>query len=193
MYLAIRSNAFCICNLCNIFPRHSRYAEVRASIPDEFDLNVRDIITKGLTLDTYRTAKGHVRDTFVIVKEDGSISSSEITLEDGQVGDLKVFGVADFRGKHVQGREESTRVPGKIVGATIESGVVKGIKSLTVSGPTHLEQNLDVIGDALIDGGLTVGGSVLGSGPYVDVSDKRLKRNIQRLASENIVQKLSKE
>ncbi len=162
---------------------------------DEFDMDVRDIVTKSLTLDTFRTAKDYVRDTFVILKQDGSISSSDIVFEDGQIGDVKVFGIADFRGKHVEGEEY--RVPGKIVGATVESGMVKDITQLTVAGPTYLGQNLDVSGDVLIDGGLTVGGSVLGSGPYVDVSDKRLKSNVKRLqnffdSSKSIVQQLSK-
>lgn len=161
---------------------------------EEFDLDVRDINTKTLTLDTYKNAKGYLRDTFVILKEDGSIASSNITFEDGWIGNMKVFGVADFRGKNQEVGDDGSRTPGKIVGAAIEAGTIKRIEELSVSGPANLEQNLDVRGDAFVDGGLTVGGSVLGSGPYVDVSDKRLKRNIKsiRTSFDNVIENLSK-
>ncbi len=150
---------------------------------DKFDVHVRDVNAKSLTLDTYKMAKSYLRDTFIVLKENGSLSSSNITFEDGWVGDMKVFGIMDFRGKRLDNEGEESRIPGKVFGASIESGTIKGIKEFSVSGPAFLEQNLDVRGDAYVDGGLTVGGSVLGSGPYVDVSDKRLKKNIRRLRS----------
>lgn len=45
--------------------------------------------------------------------------------------------------------------------------------------------------DAFIHGGLTVTGTVLGSGPYVDMSDARLKTNITVIGDGRVLDALS--
>lgn len=37
--------------------------------------------------------------------------------------------------------------------------------------------------DAFIDGTMTVGGAVMGRGPYMDSSDARLKRDVREISS----------
>lgn len=155
---------------------------------DQFDLNVRNIDTHSLTLKTFRDSKSHVKDAIVVIKDDGSLTSSNILIDNGWIGNMKIFGNVDFKGKYVD--SEHTRVPGKILGAVIEGGRVKELEELSVSGPTSINDNLDVKGDAFIDGSLTVGGSVLGSGPYVDVSDIRLKTNVKRISCAGMLEKL---
>jgi uncharacterized protein YjbI with pentapeptide repeats len=157
---------------------------------DNIDLNVRNINTKSMVLKTLKESKNHLKDALVIVRDDGSLTNSNISLEDGWVSDMKVSGSVDFRGKHVVSEER--RKPGSILGATIEGGSVKELDDLSVSGSVHFKANLDVKGDAFIDGGLTVGGSVLGSGPYVDVSDKRLKTKVKNISSEGMLESLTK-
>jgi len=45
--------------------------------------------------------------------------------------------------------------------------------------------DLDVFGDGSVGGTLVVGGTVMGSGPYVDSSDARLKQNVRDLFSDD--------
>jgi hypothetical protein len=56
-----------------------------------------------------------------------------------------------------------------------------------IESTTKLKQERDgpfiIDGETFMDGSLTVSGSVLGSGPYVDVSDERFKSNIQKMNS----------
>jgi hypothetical protein len=156
----------------------------------EIDLDVKNIFTNSITLKTLRDTKGHVADALVVVKDDGSLSASSIVLEeDGWVGGMKVSGNIDFKGRYAKTGDIKT--PGKILGASIEGGRVVSLEHLSVSGPTSMSDNLDVKGDAFVDGGLTVGGSVLGSGPYIDVSDERLKTKVQKIVSTGMLEKLS--
>ena len=159
---------------------------------DELDLDVRNIKTKTLTLSNFADSKTHIKDTLVIVREDGSLTSSKIELENGWIGDMKVDGSIDFIGNRVYPDNVLRRKRGKIIGANIQGGKALELEELSVLGEALLGNSLRVNGDTYIDGGLTVSGSVLGSGPYVDVSDRRLKKNVQRISCEGILEKLSK-
>eukprot|EP00985_Skeletonema_marinoi_P008715 scaffold3972_cov112-Skeletonema_marinoi.AAC.1 len=53
-----------------------------------------------------------------------------------------------------------------------------------------VEADLQVSGEAYLEGSLAVAGSVLGGGPYVDISDRRYKRNIQHLNSSGVLEDL---
>eukprot|EP00986_Skeletonema_menzelii_P008825 scaffold3838_cov157-Skeletonema_menzelii.AAC.15 len=58
---------------------------------------------------------------------------------------------------------------------------------VTMSKSLQVETELQVSGDAYIEGSLAVAGSVLGGGPYVDISDKRYKRDIQNMDSSEVL------
>ena len=125
----------------------------------------------------------------VIASIDGSLISLNISLEDDWIRDTKIAGSIDLRGKHIDA-VEGRKIPGKLLGASIEGGSNKEVRHLSVSGLTHIENNLDVKGDAFIDSGITVLGSVLGSGPYVDVSDKKLKIKVKNISSTGMLHNL---
>ncbi len=167
---------------------------------DEFDVDARDIKAQSFTLRPLMDSKKHFKDTLAVVRDDGSLTNSNIELEEnGWIGDMKISGsIRFYNGEHESGsetRESETRGGrnrGKILGAALEGGTVKELEKLHVGGPSHLENNLDVKGDVFIDGGLTVGGSVLGSGPYIDVSDERLKADVKPISCEGMLEKLTK-
>lgn len=54
-------------------------------------------------------------------------------------------------------------------------------KDLTVRGGMSVHGPSNFVDEVLIDSTLTVRGSVIGSGPYVDSSDARFKRNVTPL------------
>ena len=116
---------------------------------NSFDVDIRNINIKSLTLSTLRESKTHLDDALVIASNDGSLISLNISLEDGWIRDTKISGSLDLRGKHidsVEGRE----IPGKILGASIEGGSNKEVRHLSVSGLTHIENNLDEVMHSLI-------------------------------------------
>jgi hypothetical protein len=71
---------------------------------------------------------------------------------------------------------------GAIVGAVVTGAKIDTAVSLAVDGDSTIKGDAHFGGEVFIDGSLTVGGSVLGSGPYVDASDERFKKNVERLS-----------
>ena len=63
-----------------------------------------------------------------------------------------------------------------LTNASISAGDIK-TNILSVSGVAELG------GDVFVDGSVNVRGSVIGSGPYIDSSDKRFKTNITTINS----------
>ena len=61
---------------------------------------------------------------------------------------------------------------------------------VTMSKTLQVETDLQVSGEAYLEGSLAVAGSVLGGGPYVDISDKRYKRDIQDMNSSEVLERL---
>eukprot|EP00574_Skeletonema_japonicum_P012493 CAMPEP_0201724782 /NCGR_PEP_ID=MMETSP0593-20130828/8408_1 /ASSEMBLY_ACC=CAM_ASM_000672 /TAXON_ID=267983 /ORGANISM="Skeletonema japonicum, Strain CCMP2506" /LENGTH=389 /DNA_ID=CAMNT_0048216083 /DNA_START=110 /DNA_END=1279 /DNA_ORIENTATION=- len=59
-----------------------------------------------------------------------------------------------------------------------------------MSKSLQVKTDLQVSGEAYLEGSLAVAGSVLGGGPYVDISDKRYKRAIQDMNSSDVLDKL---
>ena len=66
---------------------------------------------------------------------------------------------------------------GSIRNTLLEDVTLHKVKSLEVKGSTEL------LAETLIGGSLTVHGTVMGSGPYVDSSDVRFKKDIRPLTS----------
>ena len=53
-----------------------------------------------------------------------------------------------------------------------------------------VDGDLRFSGEAYLEGSLAVAGSVLGGGPYVDISDRRFKHNIQQMNGMEVLNKL---
>ena len=148
---------------------------------DEFDIKGRNVAAEAFTILPYQKSKRHFMDALAIVDTDGVLRSANLTLEDGWIENAKFAGDIHFRADQRQGR---------IVDAAIEGGTMKGVEELSVVGHVKFQSGLSVQEDTYIDGSLTVGGSVLGSGPYVDVSDARLKTNINEISSNDIMDRM---
>ena len=63
-------------------------------------------------------------------------------------------------------------------------------EDVSMSKSLQVETDLLVSGEANVEGSLAVAGSVLGGGPYVDISDKRFKREIQGMNSTEVLDRL---
>jgi len=153
---------------------------ISGSINGNIDVSVDSIKAKSISLSDITEDKTVTSDGLAVLGLDGRLKMGPILIdkESGSVGDFKVHGTVDF-----------TR-QGKIKDALVMGGTVDGLEKLSVSGETELGSGLQVVGETYLDGSLTVSGSVLGSGPYVDVSDKRFKKNIKRMDSASILNKL---
>ena len=151
------------------------------SIDGNIDVAVDHIKAKGISLTDIQDDKTITTDGLAVLGLDGKLKMGPITIDDssGSLGNFKVHGTIDF---------EQQR--GKIKDANIVGGTVDELKKLSVAGETELGMGLQVIGESYLDGSLTVSGSVLGSGPYVDVSDKRFKKNIERMDSVQVLDKI---
>ena len=150
-------------------------------IDGNIDVSVNDIDGKTLSLRGIRDDKTIISDGLALLGLDGKFKMSPISIDNnGVLGDMKVHGTIDFQGSSSDSDLESH---GTIKGARISGGIIDGIGKLDVLGETELGSGLQVSGDTYLGGALTVSGSVLGSGPYIDVSDKRFKRNVENIES----------
>lgn len=160
------------------------------SIDGEIDISVNHITGKGITLTEIQDDKTVTSDGLAVIGLDGRLKLGPIAInESGSLGDVKVHGTIDFVQSQTSG-DVPIESRGKIKGANIVGGMVHELEKLSVMGETELGSGLEVTGETYLDGSLTVSGSVLGSGPYVDVSDKRLKKDIERLDSPDMLEKI---
>ena len=81
---------------------------------------------------------------------------------------------------------------GKLASSSMKSneGQLLIEDDVSMSKSLHVETDLQVHGEANVEGSLAVAGSVLGGGPYVDISDKRYKREIQGMNSTEVLDRL---
>ncbi len=115
----------------------------------------------------------------VMIDENGLLQRSGIDLFLGDgIGDVKVWGTLDFY-KDISSSENLQR--GSIKNAEIQGGSINGVKALEVAGKSYFEGEVSIAGDLFVNGAVTVSGSIFGGGPYVDVSDQRMKKDIQKL------------
>ncbi len=160
------------------------------SIDGRIDVSVDHIKTKGIILTEIQEDKTVTSDALAVVGLDGRIKLGPISIDkSGSLGDIRVHGTIDFDQPQTPG-DVKNESQGKIKGATIVGGTVDQLERLIVTGETELGSGLQVTGESYMDGSLTVSGSVLGSGPYVDVSDKRFKKNIATMESAEILEKI---
>jgi len=150
----------------------------------DIEISARSLEVEKISITKIKNNKKLIGDSLLIVDEEGNIKRGLITTnKNGALGDFHVQGNILFRPSTKSSNSEHKR--GSIVGAIISGGDIEGLEKLDVVGETFLSETF-------IGGSLTVSGSVLGSGPYVDVSDSRVKKNVQSLSSNVVLQKLLK-
>ena len=149
---------------------------------DSIDISVRSVEAQSIALNEDGGAQKGRDDAILLVEDDGNIKRGSISVDDGGwLLDAKVSGTVNFRGVPREDQTTGQRVQqqGRILNARVEGGTLNQIESMTVAGDVDVAGDLNVEGDVLFHGGLSVAGSVLGTGPYIDVSDVRLKTNIE--------------
>lgn len=125
-----------------------------------------------------------------LVFKDGVIENStlrNVTAVDLNLGDVKVDTVSinDFTSPNKIGAFVTVAGDGKLEAS---SSLKSDEGQLLITSRTlKVDADMQVSGEAYIEGSLAVAGSVLGGGPYVDVSDKRYKRNIQEMNSSEVL------
>ena len=164
----------------NIINAHMTSGSVKGT---DIEIEAHSLVAESISLSTIKRNKKLVGDSLLIVDEEGNLKRGMIaSFDDGSIGDFKVVGQIDFR--HLKASPEIEQKSG-ILGALIDGGEIKNLQGLEVIGESSLSETF-------IGGSLTVSGSVLGSGPYVDVSDSRLKKNINSLKPSTALNKLMK-
>jgi len=151
---------------------------------DSIDINVRSVQAESIALveDGGRSSDQSQADAILLVANDGKMKRGSFSVDDnGWLQDAKVSGTVNFRGIPQEDRATGQRIQqqGRILDANIEGGTLDRIESMAVAGDANVAGDLNVEGDVLFHSGLSVAGSVLGTGPYIDVSDVRLKTNIE--------------
>ena len=151
---------------------------------DSIDINVRSVKAGSITLqeDGNSSSQKGRADAIMLVEDDGNIKRGSITVDGGGwLQDAKVSGTVNFRGIPQEDQATGQRVQqqGRIINAQVEGGTLNQIEAATVAGGVDVAGDLNVEGNVLFHSGLSVAGSVLGTGPYIDASDVRLKTNIE--------------
>ena len=151
---------------------------------DSIDVNVRSVQAESITLqeDGGSSSQKGRADAIMLLEDDGNIKRGSITMDDGGwLQDAKVSGTVNFRGIPQEDQATGQRVQqqGRILNAQVEGGTLNQIEAATVAGGVDVAGDLNVEGNVLFHSGLSVAGSVLGTGPYIDASDVRLKTNIE--------------
>jgi len=164
---------------------------LKFQIPIHFEKSVHDIFVESMTLLPVQRNKRHASDSIVFVNQNGKITSGNITVDsDGWLEYMKVSGSISFR--KYQDSNIDRMSQGKLLNPLIEGGSANDLEELSVVGKTRLNGGLDIQGEVFIHGSLTVSGSVLGSGPYVDISDSNMKTNIESISKDGLLNKLFK-
>jgi hypothetical protein len=159
------------------------------TIDGNINISVDYIKAKGLSLTEIQEDKTITSDAVAVIGLDGTVQMGSISIDSsGSLGDVQMHGSIDFVRTSSDGEVESQG--GSIKGAVIVGGKIDGIEKLTVDGETELGAGLQVAGETYLEGSLTVSGSVLGSGPYVDVSDGRFKTKVERMESSMALEKI---
>ena len=152
--------------LKNILVRESIIENCKVRNVSAEGLEMGFVEVEGLTVGEMKVKEGEV----VVVGEGGVLST---------LGGIK-------RGSGGSGIEIGLKVDfdnNELQNVDIASGKISGLASATIAGTVDVGGGLNVGSDVFVDGGLTVSGSVLGSGPYVDASDSRFKKEVEILGA----------
>jgi len=159
---------------------------------DSIGIEVDLVEANSIVLRSIQRDKAVVDDTLLAINKSGKLIKSPFTLtEDGSLKNVHIVGNLDFGMKHSVDKGDEIQ-GGMIINAHIKGGSADGLDELHVKGDAHIEGDMIIGGDTFIESGLTVSGSVLGSGPYIDVSDARLKKNIKPISGSDVLGKVVK-
>ena len=133
-----------------------------------------------------------------LVFKDGIIANTvlrNVTASDLNLGDVTVeaISIKDFASSDSIGAFVTVSDDGTL---DASSSLKSHDGQLLIDDDTRLSKSLKVDGDlrisgeAYLEGSLAVAGSVLGGGPYVDISDRRFKRNILQMNGLEVLNKL---
>eukprot|EP01038_Epipyxis_sp_PR26KG_P008919 gene8919-12027_t len=164
-----------------------------------FDLNIHSLFSDSLSVSSSITAKkgtfeeinlqseeskkGSVGNVVILGKGGSLVSSNHIKI-DISTGDLQVPSI------HPPSGEPLVRITSaNITDSFIHSTSLADIPSIHTNSLV-VEKVAEFGSNVNIDGQLNVQGSVVGSGPYMDSSDERLKRDIVRLEGKEALQML---
>lgn len=87
---------------------------------------------------------------------------------------VQVTGTVDFAGQELISPNINLTV----------GGGVHGMSSLSVGeGGLNVGGMIQAASEVMIEGSLTVAGAVLGRGPYMDTSDRRLKKDVEGISA----------
>ncbi|KAL3786089.1 hypothetical protein HJC23_003206 [Cyclotella cryptica] len=154
------------------------------TVDGPIDITPNYIKAKGVSSLNIQQDKTVTSDGLALLGLDGTLQMGPISIDRyGTLGDVIVKGTINFahKGSHFHGRVKDVDIVG---------GTISKLEKLYVIGGTILDLGLHVAGNRYIDSALTVSGSVFGSGPYVDISDKRFKRNIEKIESTEALEKI---
>ena len=151
---------------------------------DGIDVRARSIAAESITIIPVQNSKSAIGDSVLLVDKHGTLKRGGISVIDGTVSDMRITGTLNF--------ENTAQGQGRITNAFIEGGSISGVQTLHVDGEAKIGGGVNINGEAFIDGGLTVSGSVLGSGPYIDMSDVRLKKSIEKIPEGSALKGITK-
>jgi hypothetical protein len=167
---------------------------MQAMSDHSFYINASDqsLHVPSVILDNHLAAKSIVTDSLSVasmedLRSDGLLVSWSATDNRlGHTSSISIDAQDDYlRVKGIRAHEAPLMVENlSIRGASQSSSTAVAI--LEVHGKS------DLLGDTYIEGSMTVRGTVIGSGPYIDSSDRRLKTNIQPLDASDTLTKFMK-
>ena len=126
------------------------------------EANAKVFLGDDAQFDTLTTGQAEIKSIKADVAEMGSLATSSMMCDDVKVKSL----AGDKLEAGVMTSSKATVDNLRVTGETT-------MGSITVAGATSINA------DAHVGGTLTVHGAVMGSGPYIDSSDRRFKRNIE--------------
>ncbi len=139
-------------------------------------LDLGDIEVEAITV---REMKEHVGGILIVEKEGKvTVAGSALKFVVDEESALETLRV----GVDVEMKAGKTMKLEEVVGGTWKGGKLEEVVKLEVTGSVDVKGDLNVGGETSMDGSLVVGGSVLGSGPYIDASDSRFKKDVHQLS-----------
>ena len=154
----------------------------------EGDINMNQHQLTNVHIDSGKISTSKILNTEIT---NSKISSTEITIEEkGQHGKLVIVDNNDKIVKSDAYIDESGNLHNiAFANPTFENVKLPSVLELT-SNNLIVKGKSEMYDDLFVDGSVTVRGSVIGSGPYMDSSDPRFKLQVEQYPSAGVLDKL---